>query len=130
MSLEAIGLHCDLLSYSDDWELHKTELYKRFSKNKRSSIERIWLELIGHDYIIKFRKRYVYTYLFDEESYTLESVQQIIQEYKETGYELYRKDVDMGKKYLTIYDFCPHLKNDKNDNGIWNVYFQQSKKRR
>lgn len=86
----------------------KRELHKRFSKNKRSSIERIWLELIDHDYIIQFRKRYgkryVYTYLFDEEPYTIESIQENFKEYQQTGYELYRIEVDMNDKTLAIYD--------------------------
>lgn len=43
-------------------------------------------------------------------------------------YELYRKDVDMNDKTLTIYDFCPQLKNAKTDNEIWDVGFQHSKK--
>lgn len=132
LSLEAIGLLCNLLSYSDDWKLHKTELYKRFSKNKRSSIERIWAELIEHGYIIQFRKRdgkrYVFTYLFDEEPYTLESIQENIKEYQKAGYKLYRKDVDMNDKKLTIYDFCPHLIRVKQDNEIWDVDFQHLNK--
>lgn len=34
----------------------------------------------------------------------------------------------MIDKTLTIYDFCPHLINDKIDNEIWDVDFQHSKK--
>ncbi len=42
ISLEALGLLVNLLSYPSTWELHKTELYKRFSKNKESSVRTAW----------------------------------------------------------------------------------------
>lgn len=68
LSLEAIGLLINLQSYPEDWELNKTELYTRYSKNGRKQIVRIWQELVEHKYIVQFKKRnkqkYDYIYYF------------------------------------------------------------------
>lgn len=32
LSLQAIGLLCNLQSYPENWEIHKTELYNRYEK--------------------------------------------------------------------------------------------------
>lgn len=69
LSLQAIGLLCNLQSYADSWEIHKTELYKRYTKNKERSIKRAWDELVENDYIMQFKirdgKKNSYVYLFN-----------------------------------------------------------------
>lgn len=66
ISLDALGLLINLLSYPDDWELHKTELYKRFALNGEKSVRSAWNSLVKADYIIEFKyrvgKKYEYVY--------------------------------------------------------------------
>ena len=66
ISLQALGLLVNLLSYEEredervdgkDWELHKTELYKRFGKNKENSVRSAWNDLVESGYIIEFKYR-------------------------------------------------------------------------
>lgn len=35
ISLQALGLLVNVMSYADTWDLHKTELYKRYKKIKK-----------------------------------------------------------------------------------------------
>lgn len=77
LSLQALGLIVNLWSYPvDKWELHKTELYKRFTKNKETSVRSAFKELVDNNFMIevKYRKNgrndydYVYrSYPFTEE---------------------------------------------------------------
>jgi hypothetical protein len=69
VSLEALGLLVNLWSYDiTKWEIHKTELYQRFAKNKKTSVSNTWDELVKANYIIEFKYRvgrkweYVYIY--------------------------------------------------------------------
>lgn len=68
VSLSALGLLVNLLSYPATWELYKTELYKRFAENKERSVKAAWDNLMAANYIIEFRYRsgkkweYVYYY--------------------------------------------------------------------
>ncbi|MGW8811093.1 hypothetical protein ACWGM5_20695, partial [Bacillus velezensis] len=55
ISLQALGLLVNLLSYPTTWELHKTELYKRFGKNKEESVKSAWNDLMSANYIIEFK---------------------------------------------------------------------------
>lgn len=68
ISLEALGLLVNLLSYPSSWELHKTELYKRFANNKESSVRSAWNDLINANYIIEFKyrvgRKWEYVYYF------------------------------------------------------------------
>jgi hypothetical protein len=68
ISLEALGLLVNLLSYPTSWELHKTELYKRYANNKESSVRTAWKNLVEANYIIEFRyrsgKSWEYVYYF------------------------------------------------------------------
>ncbi|QEL82880.1 hypothetical protein DN407_31245 (plasmid) [Bacillus sp. JAS24-2] len=57
ISLQAVGLLVDLMSYPEDWELHKTEVYQRYAKNKRTSVKSAWDELVKENYIIEFKVR-------------------------------------------------------------------------
>jgi hypothetical protein len=57
LSLQAVGLLVNIMSYSESWELHKTELYKRYAKNKETSVRNAWEELVKAGYIIEFKYR-------------------------------------------------------------------------
>lgn len=58
LSLQALGLIVNLWSYNvETWELHKTELYRRFSQNKETSVRKAWKDLMEHDYIVQFKYR-------------------------------------------------------------------------
>lgn len=57
LSLQAIGLLCNLRSYAESWDLHKTELYKRYAKNKEASVKRAWDELVESEYIVQLKIR-------------------------------------------------------------------------
>jgi DnaD/phage-associated family protein len=66
ISLQSLGLLVNIMSYAQSWELHKTELYKRYAKNKETSVSNAWDELVKANYIIecKFRdgKKWDYNY--------------------------------------------------------------------
>ena len=80
LSLEAIGLLCNLQSYPEGWELHKTELYNRYEKNGKSKVMRIWDELVEAGYIIQFKIRsgnnYEYHYYFSVYGITEEQIKE------------------------------------------------------
>lgn len=85
LSLEAIGLLSYMQSLPEDWKLYKTELYNRFPKNKRRSIDNIWKELVEHNYLLNFKKRdgkkYVYSYVFTVVPFTKEEKEELIKAY-------------------------------------------------
>jgi hypothetical protein len=66
ISLNALGLLINLLSYPVDWEIHKTELYKRFASDGEKSVRSAWNNLVEANYIIEFKyrvgKKYEYVY--------------------------------------------------------------------
>lgn len=68
ISLDALGLLVNLLSYPTTWELHKTELYKRFAKHGEKSVRSAWKSLEESNYIIEFKyrvgKKFEYVYYF------------------------------------------------------------------
>lgn len=81
LSLQAIGLLVNLQSYPEDWELNKTELYKRYSKNGKTSVMRAWDELVEKKYIIQFHKRVgkqnQYIYYFNLSPFTEEEIKEV-----------------------------------------------------
>lgn len=83
MSLQAIGLLCNIRSYADTWDLHKTELYKRYAKNKEFSVRSAWDELVENNYIIQLKVRdgskWVYIYYANVHPFTQEEIQEIEQ---------------------------------------------------
>lgn len=85
LSLEAIGLLSYMQSLPENWKLYKTELYTRFPKNKRRSIDNIWKELVENNYLLNFRKRdgrkYVYSYVFTVTPFTKEETEELIKAY-------------------------------------------------
>lgn len=82
ISLEALGLLVNLLSYPTTWELHKTELYKRFAKNKETSVKSAWSDLMDSNYIIEFKyrvgKKWEYVYYFRKVPFTAEEKSTIL----------------------------------------------------
>lgn len=81
MSLQAIGLLCNIRSYADTWDLHKTELYKRYAKNKEFSVRSAWDELVENNYIIQLKVRegskWVYIYYANVHPFTQDEIQEI-----------------------------------------------------
>ena len=82
ISLEALGLLVNLLSYPTTWELHKTELYKRFSKHGERSVKSAWNDLMDANYLIEFKyrvgKKYEYVYYFRKVPFTTEEKAEIL----------------------------------------------------
>lgn len=117
LTLEAIGLLCNMTSYPDTWILHKTELRKRFV-NKEKVVDRIWDELVQTGYIIQFRKRvgrsYTYQYFFNVEKFTLEEVQEMCDMMHQEEFVLYHKAMLKIKEEIIPYkDFIYISEEDK-----------------
>lgn len=81
LSLQAIGLLCNIRSYAESWDLHKTELYKRYAKNKEASVRRAWDELVENDYIVQLKRRegnkYKYIYYVTVYPFTEKDIAEI-----------------------------------------------------
>lgn len=81
LSLQAIGLLVNLQSYPENWDLNKTELYKRYSKNGRSSVQNAWNELVEKNFIVQFHKREgkrnIYTYYFSLTPFSDDDIKEI-----------------------------------------------------
>ncbi|WP_209125729.1 hypothetical protein [Alkalihalobacillus sp. BA299] len=85
ISLQALGLIVNLWSYNvEKWELHKTELYKRFGKNKKTSTMNAWDELVEANYIIEFKyrngKHWEYEYFYRVEPFSEEEKEKLLAE--------------------------------------------------
>lgn len=82
ISLEALGLLVNLISYPPTWELHKTELYKRFAKHGERSVKAAWNDLMAANYIIEFRyrvgRKWEYVYYFRKVPFTVEEKAEIL----------------------------------------------------
>jgi hypothetical protein len=96
ISLEAFALIANLFSYPDTWELHKTELYKRFAFNKETSVRRAWNELIKEGYIVEYKyrvgKKWEYEYVYNILPYTEEQRRIIWEEAVEEYGEIWGLD--------------------------------------
>lgn len=121
LSLEAIGLMCNIISYSDSWVLHKTELYTRFSKNGRTSIDRSWDELVENGYILQFRRRegrsYNYQYYTSTERFNKQQIIEIAEKLKHDGFEFYHKAAKSFKSFnlSKLIDNLFNLSGDKSE---------------
>jgi len=85
ISLAALGLLTNLWSYDvETWELHKTELYKRYAKNKRTVVSNAWDELIEAKFIIEFKykngRSWEYVYYYRSEPFSDEEIKEIMLE--------------------------------------------------
>lgn len=101
ISLQALGLLVNLLSYPTTWELHKSELYKRFGKNKEDSVKTAWNDLIGANYIIEFKyrsgRKWEYVYYFRKVPFTPEEKTEIIDNAKNEYGEIWGLDFQVLK---------------------------------
>ena len=90
------GLLLNLWSYPDTFEVHKTELYKRFAYNKKTAVKRAWKCLIDAGYMIEYKyrdgKRWEYVYEFSILPFTEEQRQIIWQEATEEYGEIWGLD--------------------------------------
>lgn len=97
ISLQALGLIVNLWSYDiETWELHKTELYKRFVNNKETSVRNAWKELMDHKYIIEYKyregKKWVYEYYYKITPFKDEEIASIYEMAKEEHGEIWGLD--------------------------------------
>lgn len=91
ISLEALGLIVNICSYSEEWDLHKTELYQRYAKNKRTSVNNAFKELVQAKYMFEYKyrvgKKWEHVYQYDIIPYTDEQIKilrhEAIEEHKE-----------------------------------------------
>lgn len=101
ISLQALGLLVNLLSYPTTWELHKTELYKRFGKNKEDSVKSAWNDLMAANYIIEFKyrvgKKWEYVYYFRKVPFSPEEKAQILDRAKVEYGEIWGLDFQVLK---------------------------------
>jgi hypothetical protein len=92
LSLEARGLLAYMESMPDNYIFHKTNLYKCFAKNKKTSVERIWNELLDNHFIIAFSKgkapRQEFEYLFTHEGFSEEETEKINADYLSENWEI------------------------------------------
>lgn len=81
LSLQAIGLLSNLTSMPDGWTIRKTELYKRYAKNGRTSVQSAWNELVDNNYIVQLRKRvgrkFEYIYYYSQEKFSEDDIKKI-----------------------------------------------------
>lgn len=84
ISLQALGLLVNLHSFSKNWRIRKTEVLRRFAKNKETSVKRAWDELVDTGYIIEGKYRvgpkYEYIYMVNIKPFTDTEKRKIINE--------------------------------------------------
>ncbi|ART74837.1 hypothetical protein B4U37_01690 [Sutcliffiella horikoshii] len=85
ISLQALGLIVNLWSYNvEKWDLHKTEVYKRFEKNKKTSVSNAWDELVEANFIIEFKYRkgrvWEYEYYYRIQPFSEEEKKDLLEE--------------------------------------------------
>ncbi|SJZ45074.1 hypothetical protein SAMN02745116_00350 [Pilibacter termitis] len=130
LSLEARGLLSYMESMPKNYVFHKTQLYRCFEKNKKTSIERIWNELLEENYLVAFRKRegtkYEYEYYFTQDKFSISDIEQLSKEMLENGYEIAPKTAKRKSKPKEQ----PKTKKTETldtKGKNWGVDFQQSK---
>lgn len=123
ISLEALGLLVNLLSYPSTWELHKTEVYKRFAKNKRTSVKSAWNDLVEANYMIEFRYRsgrsYEYVYYYRKVPFTIEEKAEILNNAEKEYGEIW--DVDFVQPKMGTPKSTGNQKNILNKKTILNT---------
>ncbi|WP_407350323.1 hypothetical protein VNN41_09775 [Lactococcus garvieae] len=106
MSLEARGLLAYMESMPDDYVFHKTQLYKCFDKNRKTSVERIWNELLDNRFILAFSKgsgpRQKFEYLFTHESFSEQDILELNKQYFSEGWGVaYRSGTNRKPKEVS-----------------------------
>ena len=100
LSLEAIGLLSHICSLPETWKIYKTQLYKKFKKNKRTSVQRIWKELVETGYILEFRKRegkkYVYEYVYSMTPFSTDEIFDVVNSMSKIGLEIWSADFEQS----------------------------------
>lgn len=136
LSLEARGLLAYMESMPEKWIFHKTMLQRNFPKNKRSSIDRIWNELIDHNYLIAFRKRdgkrYSYEYFFTQEKFDVEDIICLKERMTNSGFELAprtrEKRNEIENASINNEEMDSNLQGEiaRDKKNIWDADYQQS----
>lgn len=102
LSLQAIGLLCNLQSYPENWEIHKTELYNRYEKNGRRQIQNAWNELVDAKYIVQFKvhngNKLDYYYYFDVTPITDDQIKKLEEYHNNKSLERF----DLKEKSPTV----------------------------
>ncbi|MDK7284316.1 hypothetical protein [Staphylococcus pettenkoferi] len=110
LSLQAIGLLVNLQSYPETWVLSKSELYKRYAKNGKTSVSNAWNELVENDYIVQFHKREgrknQYVYYFSLTPFTKEDIK-----------EIERMENNESSKTLNLKEKYSHQKDTEENNN-------------
>lgn len=118
LSLQALGLIVNLWSYNtEEWELHKTELYKRYGKNKETSVKNAWKELIDSNYIIEYKfrvgKKWDYEYYYRIKPFTDEERKEILADAEKEHGQIWGLDFqDLKMKTSKPRDNKKELKKD------------------
>lgn len=90
LSLGARGLLAYMVSMPDNYVFYKTQLYQCFQKNKKSSVQNFWTELIEAGYILEFKKRsgkkWANKYLFAQEKFDEKDQKILAEKFKSEGY--------------------------------------------
>ncbi|WP_096203298.1 hypothetical protein [Bacillus sp. FJAT-45350] len=120
LSLQAIGLLCNIISYPEDWDLYKSELYKRFPKNKETSVRNAFNELVEEKYIIEIReregKKWNFNYYYAKEPFTDDEIRTI---YKEHEIETItgQQQSNLGTGFSRLENEVPKLKSPKSSSN-------------
>jgi hypothetical protein len=82
ITLTALGLLTNLLSYAKKWEVKKTELYKRFAFGKETKVKSAWKSLMDANYIVEYKfrdgKKWDYHYFVRKHPFSKEEKAQIL----------------------------------------------------
>lgn len=128
LSLQAIGLLAYMISMPDNWTFYKTNLYKRFAKNKRTAVNNAWKELVENRYIVQFRKRngrkYDYYYYFSQEKFDDNDIK-ILE--KETGCPVWDGKISTSKKKKSKTETSTDKNQQSKKSEVSTDDFQQSK---
>ena len=113
ISLQALGLLSNLVSYPSHWKINKTEVQNRFAKNKATSVKKAWKELVKSKYIIegKYRNgsKWIYVYLVNKKPFTDEEIAEKVKNIKlehgdflSLGFEQFKMN---NTKTRNMYDY-------------------------
>lgn len=124
ISLQSLGLITNMWSYDvEKWELHKTELYNRYEKNKETSVKSAWNDLVEARYIVEFKyrngKKWDYVYYYNIEPFTEEEVAKLW----EMGNEEFGEVFPLNYKKTKQED----IKEDQKEDDISGLDFQDLK---
>lgn len=114
LSLQAIGLLCNLQSYPENWELHKQN-YIIVMKNGRRQIQNAWNELVDANYIVQFKvydgNKLDYYYYFSVSPITEDQIKELEEFHNSESlkrFELKDKTLlyKMNSTVMTGFSYC------------------------